>query len=371
FPEYKTRPLNLLVRPSFKDAIDALNGLHACSSDGHIAVDIETRLRHIACIGFATSISDAICIPFMCTERTQGYWTIEEETSLIHKIKEVLQHPATRVIGQNFIYDMQYIVRRWGFIFPVHADTMLTQHAIFPGRQKDLAYISSLYSSDYCYWKDEGKDWNPAMDEDQLWGYNCKDAIYTLEDHLAQDIVLDKYSLQTQASFLQDLFEPVLFMMLRGTAIDMPIRSKMGMELLEAMNSREAWFTRVMPIKLAKSKGAKPWYRSTKQQKTLFYDLMQLPIVKNKKTGKPTVDDQALEKFMTRQPLLIPLIRKMQEYRSLGVFYNTFISAELEHDNRIRCSYNIGGTETFRFSSSEDAFGYGTNLQNVPRGTEE
>ena len=145
----------------------------------------------------------------------------------------------------------------------------------------------------------------------------------------------------------------------------------MGMELLEAMNSREAWFTRVMPIKLAKSKGAKPWYRSTKQQKTLFYDLMQLPIVKNKKTGKPTVDDQALEKFMTRQPLLIPLIQKMQEYRSLGVFYNTFISAELEHDNRIRCSYNIGGTETFRFSSSEDAFGYGTNLQNVPRGTEE
>src|SRR3990172_5931108 len=48
FPEYKTRPLNLLVRPSFKDAMDSLNGLRACSSDGHIAVDIQTRLRHIS-----------------------------------------------------------------------------------------------------------------------------------------------------------------------------------------------------------------------------------------------------------------------------------------------------------------------------------
>jgi len=296
---------------------------------------------------------------------------MEEELSLILKMKHILQDCDTKVIGQNFIYDMQYIARRWGFVFPVHADTMLTQHVIFPGRPKDLAYISSLYSSDYCYWKDEGKDWNPSMDEDQLWAYNCKDAIYTFEDHVVQDKVLEKYGLQGPNEFIHSLFEPVLHMMLRGTAIDMPLRSKLGMELLEAMNSRESWFTRIMPIKLAKSKTAKPWYRSPKQQATLFYDLMQLPIVKDKKTGKPTTNDMALEKFMSQQPLLTPLVRKLQEYRSLGVFYNTFISAELEHDNRIRCSYNIGGTETFRFSSSEDAFGYGTNLQNIPKGTED
>jgi len=34
----------------------------------------------------------------------------------------------------------------------------------------------------------------------------------------------------------------------------------------------------------------------------------------------------------------------------------------------MRCSFNIAGTETFRFSSSENAFGTGTNLQNIPSG---
>jgi DNA polymerase-1 len=34
----------------------------------------------------------------------------------------------------------------------------------------------------------------------------------------------------------------------------------------------------------------------------------------------------------------------------------------------MRCSYNIAGTETFRLSSSQDAFDSGMNLQNIPKG---
>jgi DNA polymerase I-like protein with 3'-5' exonuclease and polymerase domains len=37
----------------------------------------------------------------------------------------------------------------------------------------------------------------------------------------------------------------------------------------------------------------------------------------------------------------------------------------------MRCYFNPAGTETYRFSSSEDAFGSGTNLQNIPRGLED
>jgi len=365
-PEYRTRSLKLLVRPSFKDAMDWINNVKS----NLIAVDIETRLKHIACLGIADSLDNAICIPFMCTERYQGYWTAEEELALVKAIKGLVQ--SKKVIGQNFIYDMQYIARRWGFVFPIHADTMLTQHVIFPGTPKDLAYISSLYSSDYCYWKDEGKEWNPSMDEDQLWTYNCKDAIYTFEDHIEQQKVIAAYKLQEQNEFLHSLFEPILHMMLRGTQIDMSLRTKMGMELLEAMQEREAWFHRITGgIKIAKSKNAKPWYRSAQQLKTLLYDWMHLPVQKQRKTKEATTDNEALEKLMVVEPLIKPLLRRLQEYRSLGVFYNTFISAGLEWDNRIRCSYNIGGTETYRFSSSEDAFGYGTNLQNIPKGSEE
>jgi DNA polymerase-1 len=52
--------------------------------------------------------------------------------------------------------------------------------------------------------------------------------------------------------------------------------------------------------------------------------------------------------------------------RSIGVFLSTFINAELDSDGRMRCSFSIAGPTTFRFSSSENAFGSGMNLQNIP-----
>ena len=69
-----------------------------------------------------------------------------------------------------------------------------------------------------------------------------------------------------------------------------------------------------------------------------------------------------------RQPLLLPLLRNIARYRSVAVFKSTFIDMLTSFDGRMRTSYNIAGTETFRWSSSEDAFGSGGNLQNVPKG---
>ncbi|HWI68255.1 MAG TPA: DNA polymerase, partial [Nitrospiraceae bacterium] len=39
-------------------------------------------------------------------------------------------------------------------------------------------------------------------------------------------------------------------------------------------------------------------------------------------------------------------------------------------DGRLRCSFNVAGTETFRLSSSKNAFNSGLNLQNIPPGGE-
>jgi hypothetical protein len=36
----------------------------------------------------------------------------------------------------------------------------------------------------------------------------------------------------------------------------------------------------------------------------------------------------------------------------------------------MKCSFNTAGTETFRWSSSTNAFWRGTNLQNIPKGEE-
>ena len=83
------------------------------------------------------------------------------------------------------------------------------------------------------------------------------------------------------------------------------------------------------------------------------------------------MNEEALERIKRIEPVLTPIVEMLQEYRSLGFFLNTFCRAKLDPDDRMRCSYNIGGTETYRWSSSENAFGRGTNLQNLPKGIED
>jgi DNA polymerase I-like protein with 3'-5' exonuclease and polymerase domains len=116
---------------------------------------------------------------------------------------------------------------------------------------------------------------------------------------------------------------------------------------------------------------------SPKQMHSLFYeDLGQQVIFTRAKKGippRPTLNDDALQTISLREPLLKPLINAISDIRTMGIFLSNFLTADLDEDQRMRCAYNIGGSasgksapKTYRLSSSENAFGSGTNLQNVP-----
>jgi DNA polymerase I-like protein with 3'-5' exonuclease and polymerase domains len=158
------------------------------------------------------------------------------------------------------------------------------------------------------------------------------------------------------------MFWPVLETMIRGIRVDNESKARLSNELLNAIRSREAWLTEVL--------GYSVNIKSPKQMQDLFYRLLgQREIKKRRKDGvSATTDDSALEVIATREPLLKPVCDTIRELRSLGVFRSTFLEAPVDHDQRMRCSFNIAGTETYRFSSSENAFGSGLNLQNIPKG---
>lgn len=327
-----------------------------------LSVDIETRAGHIACIGIAWTERHALCIPLMCVGKESGYWDLVEEAHIVFALRRLLTHPNAQLVGQNFSYDAQYIYRHWHFLPNLVRDTMLTQHVLFSNMPKSLDYLSSMYCPYHCYWKDEGKDWNPKVDENQLWTYNCKDAVITFEVDTEQQKIVDAMKLREVHDFQQRLFHPVLETMIRGLRVDTHKREAFGYQLMDEIASREAWFHNILGFDLNP--------KSSPQMQKLFYQDLNMKPVVNRKTKQPSCDDESLHKLAEREPLVKPLVTKILEHRSLSVFNSTFVRAPLDIDDRMRCSFNIGGTETYRFSSSKNAFGSGMNLQNIPKGGE-
>lgn len=360
---------NFLVRPSFSKAAATLQSLLNRVQSGRLtlSVDIETRLGHTACIGIAWSKIDAICIPLMVSGN-QHYWLEEEETFLMFQMYQLLTHPNCEVIGQNFLYDAQYFFRWLHYIPNLKRDTMIAQHSIFSNRPKGLDYLSSFWCENHVYWKDESKNWDPKLGEDQLWTYNCKDCVITFEVDEKQQEAIEGFvkagwtKLREVHAFQQELFWPVLDTMIVGIRVDHTSRERLSSELLSAIETRNQWIEYVVGYPLN--------IKSPKQMQDFFYRQLAQKPIKDRKTGGITTNDAALTKIGEREPVLLPLLEKVAELRSLGVFRSTFLEAPADTDNRMRCSFNITGTETYRFSSSENAFGSGMNLQNIPKGDE-
>ena len=195
---------------------------------------------------------------------------------------------------------------------------------------------------------------------DDHWHYNCEDCCRTYECAEVERDIITQMNLGEQEAAQQSMFMPILKAMLRGVRIDLAERSRFAGELLEELSKREQYFIDVLGHPLNP--------KSPKQMQALFYDDLRQKQIISRATGNPTLDDEALTTLGSREPLLLPLLRRISEHRSMGVFLSTFVNAPLDYDGRMRCSFNPCGTESFRLSSSKNAFGSGMNMQNIPKG---
>jgi DNA polymerase I-like protein with 3'-5' exonuclease and polymerase domains/uracil-DNA glycosylase len=363
---------NFLLRPTYENAIDTLNRLSSRLRSGEslwLSFDIETRNGHIACAGISWTRRDAICIPFMCAERATGYWPEDQECEIVRRLGQLLTHPLARVIGQNVIYDTQYTWKWWGFSPRVAQDTMISQHAVFSDLPKALGFLGSMYADYYVYWKDEGKNWDPKMGEEQLWHYNCLDCTYTFEVAEVLRSVVSRMGLEDVHTFQQHMFWPVLRAMQIGVRVDTATRNDMIFEVQDEISKREQYLLDVLGHPLNPD--------SPKQMHALFYEDFKLPVQMSKaakgKVAHPTLDDDAMMKLAQREPLIRPLVAAIGDIRTLRKFISNFLTRRLDTDGRWRCSINIGGSasgksapKTYRLSTSESAFDTGANMQNIP-----
>lgn len=387
---WKEPDYDFILRPNLNDVVTRLNSFLERLAVGKLKLswDLETRSELIACVGIADSPIRAICIPLLCEENDSGYWNQAEEFIIVALLREILAHKNLVLIGQNFLYDIQYLIDQM-FVYPsISFDTMIAHHTVWPGggdpndptsnkgmmqgiQKKALYNLSSLYCKHHTYWKDEGKNWSKES-EDVLWNYNCKDAVKTFEIEGEIQDLITSFDLQSQFNTQMLVANKVVLpMMVRGIKTDIADRIKVAEELRLALENLDARMAPIVPESIIPTKkGSKPWYRSPTKQKTLFYDILGVSPVFGKDKKTPTTSKEALPIIGQREPILIPVINLLELRRSLGVYYSTFAEAKAEADGRMRCSYSVPGTDTFRLSSSENIYGRAGNMQNIPSGNE-
>lgn len=361
---------SLVIRPNYETALSKLEWLMgqvesaaAAGTPMKVACDIETRAGHIACIAFAWSNTEAICIPLMCVGKAEGYWTAEEEAQLVWLMCRILL--KAHVIGQNWNYDATYIHHFWHTLAPLVTDTMIQQHSCFSNVEKSLAFLSSMYCEDHLYWKDDRTNWTEGPKgegEDQYWIYNCTDAVRTLAINEVLDSVIRALKVEEVNRFQQHLRYLALKCMNRGILVHTENKRNFSFQMLNEVAERNAFIEAIVghPLNI----------QSPLQMQQFFYGEMALTPIIDKKTKSNTTNDEALRLIAAREPILAPMCRKIAELRTLKVLHSTFIEAGTDRDGRIRTSFNVAGTDTYRFASKKNAFGGGCNFENVPKGGE-
>lgn len=359
YPESRLSTRNLHVTYDFNEALLYLDKVKEAK---YVSFDIETESDQITCIAFGLEGNKACSIPFWFGSSGSLFCQAEEHI-LWQKIKHILESPDILKVAHNGSYDMAVLRDTFG----IHTqgywlDTMLAGHTLYLELPKGLDFYTSIYT-DQPYYKDR----RVTDQMDELFRYNALDSNVTyeiafkMEEELKEAGLWDFYN-----KYLHQLIYPLMDMEQRGVKFDATKAKELKVKLKEEVIRKQAQLEHIVGHKLNTA--------SHKQMCEWLYEELRLPKQekRNKATGKVslTADDEALKELRLhshndQHQSSIDYVLRIREYNKL---ISTYLDIKLDRDERIRCSYNLTGTETGRLSSSQTLKGTGTNLQNIPSG---
>lgn len=200
--------------------------------------------------------------------------------------------------------------------------------------------------------------------DEASWIYNGLDCCVTFEifDELSSQLSSEPSNVLDTYQFALDKQAPVMEMSMRGLRVDETSRqlALRDFKVLQA-SLMEKWDMLCEGVF-----GFKINHNSPPQLQHLFYKALGNKVVRKRNARgqmTPTVNRDALEKFRASFYSQI-FANFVLALRDVGKKI-TFLSTAIDDDGRLRCSFNIAGTNTGRLASSMSDFGTGTNLQNV------
>lgn len=352
-------PINAHLAPSFQEAMDWLRKCHKTPT---VSVDIEaTRINgEITCIGFATSPSEVMTIPF-AKRNLVSYWSAEEEAHIWRAIAQLMADEAVEKIFQNYIFDTM-CMRRFGIETKGNIyDTLVVAGVLNPDLPKSLADLARIYCNREA-WKGT-QDYNLTGDPAELWLYNAKDSACTYQIAVMQSQELESRGFtQFYKKYVEPLYHEVLATSLNGINIDaaaLEAARQRAKELLVPI--REELAALAAPFYQPVSK--KPFNPASEKQVKVVLTAMGYRIPT--KAGRQTTGTEALLKLYQKKPT--PLIKKLLEHAKVAKLQSSYLANLTDPDGKVRYCYILNGTESGRLACKKTAWKTGLNIQTIPR----
>lgn len=363
FKEIRRRERTITIRPVFSQTTDTLEYCYEVGLRGQtIALDIEVVNREVDCISIGWSDTEAISIPFR--DQQGDYFTVDQELEIMLLVAKIIQEERIAKVGANFIFDMQFLFRKYG-IRPrgINHCTQIAQKISYPDFSAGLAFVTTMYT-DIPYYKEDGKQWMKmqAGTWEEWWNYNGMDSIVPVEAIPKQLVTLRKQGNESTYERHRRLQEPLLYMGERGIKVDV--------QGMVEYRGRQQDKLDQHADQLNEEVGYDINYNSPQQLMKYFYDECRIkPYKKKNSKGQyvVTTDVDALKRIARREIKGSPVAQIMLDIRSLSKRISTYLDiGKVDKDGRYRSSYKPVGTETGRLSSGETIFGTGGNQQNWP-----
>lgn len=405
---------DLIIPASFEDLINQMDNV--LRDKPTIAIDIEGYVDAMSCISIATSPTHCFIVPFARRDGS-SYWQDEEqEVQVWKRLAAILGSHEIGKILQNSLYDRFVLQYSYGLIIHnVIDDTMLKHWELYCELEKGLGFQASIHTKEPYYKGDRKTD-----DQTTFFTYCCKDSAITYEISNKLTAYLDA-DMQRHYGFNISMLNPLLYMELRGIKYDTTLAKKRLVEVqdylyqfqyrLDVLSKCGFDFTKDRASLLAdiksiccykrdantpKKEYADDYYTiedrlknpaplsdadkgyinsvcgmgmNTKSPmfKTLLYETLKLPEQYKKdpitKVERLSTDYEALLKIQKKSPHdAVVLALEIGELRTR----TQMLGIHADKDGRIRCGYNIVGTETGRLTCYTSPTGSGYNLQTIP-----
>ncbi|MCB1303121.1 MAG: DNA polymerase I [Leptospiraceae bacterium] len=280
------------------------------------------------------------------------------ETALPY-LKEILEDPQRKYVGQNIKYDY-LVLRRHGINIPsVHFDTMIASYLANPNVRRhnldDLAFDHlGIETIKYSEIAGTGKKQVTLdqVDPSAIRDYACEDADVTFQLFEILEKDLKKTKLQKIHDDIECKLIPVLARMEEsGVAIDEKYFAKLSADYEKKLEGFEK--------SIYKEAGYEFNINSTKELQALLFEKLNLPRGKKTKTGYST-DQSVLEELRGMHPVIDSLLLHRKYSKLKSTYVDTLPKLIHPETGRIHTSFQQTIAATGRLSSTDP------NLQNIP-----